>query len=93
VLGLPHDAAACRLAESIIVMCNALGKNVVAEGVETEAQRQTLRRAGCTVIQGYLRGHPMEAAGIPGLIRQLRAMPRQDFEESGAAEPRLPLSA
>jgi EAL domain-containing protein (putative c-di-GMP-specific phosphodiesterase class I) len=47
VLGLPHDPGACRLAESIIVMCAALGKNVIAEGVETEQQREFLRRAGC----------------------------------------------
>jgi EAL domain-containing protein (putative c-di-GMP-specific phosphodiesterase class I) len=74
ILGLPHDPGACRLAESIIVMCAALGKNVVAEGVETEAQRQFLRRAGCTVIQGYLTGRPMEAADIPGFARRLRSM-------------------
>jgi EAL domain-containing protein (putative c-di-GMP-specific phosphodiesterase class I) len=73
VLGLPHDVAACRLAESIIVMCAALGKHVVAEGVETEAQRQFLRRAGCTAIQGYLLGRPMDAADIPGFARRLRS--------------------
>jgi diguanylate cyclase (GGDEF)-like protein len=73
VLGLPHDEAACRLAESIIVMCAVLEKNVVAEGVETEAQRQFLRRAGCTTIQGYLLGRPMEAADIPEFARRLRS--------------------
>ena len=74
ILGLPHEPAACRLAESIIAMCAALGKNVVAEGVETEAQQQFLRRAGCTTIQGYLLGRPMEAADIPGFARRLRSM-------------------
>ena len=43
IQSLPQDGAACRLAESIIVMCAALGKHVVAEGVETEAQLQFLR--------------------------------------------------
>ena len=70
--GLPHDLAACRLAESIIAMCAALDKNVVAEGVETEAQQQFLRSAGCSTIQGYLLGRPMEAADIPGFVRRLR---------------------
>ena len=74
ISGLPQDPAACRLAESIIVMCIALGKNVIAEGVETEAQRRFLRRAGCNVIQGYLTGRPMEAAKMPGFARQLRSM-------------------
>jgi diguanylate cyclase (GGDEF)-like protein len=76
VQGLPRDPAACRLAESIIVMCAVLGKNVVAEGVETEAQQQFLRRAGCTAIQGYLLGRPMEAADIPGFARRLRSTAR-----------------
>ncbi|HEY1724789.1 MAG TPA: EAL domain-containing protein [Steroidobacteraceae bacterium] len=73
ILGLPHDVAACRLAESIIVMCNVLEKNVIAEGVESDEQRQFLRRAGCTTLQGYLLGRPMEAADIPGFIRRLRS--------------------
>jgi EAL domain-containing protein (putative c-di-GMP-specific phosphodiesterase class I) len=73
VMGLPQDVGACRLAESIIVMCAALGKHVVAEGVETEAQRLFLRRAGCTTIQGYLIGRPMEAVDVPGFARRLRS--------------------
>jgi diguanylate cyclase len=74
IVGLPHDPAACRLAESIIVMCAALGKRVVAEGVESEEQRQFLRHAGCSTIQGYLLGRPMEAADIPGFARRLRSI-------------------
>jgi EAL domain-containing protein (putative c-di-GMP-specific phosphodiesterase class I) len=73
ILGLPQDLAACRLAESIIVMCAALGKNVVAEGVETQAQLQFLRRAGCPTVQGYLLGRPMEAADFPAFARRLRS--------------------
>jgi diguanylate cyclase (GGDEF)-like protein len=70
---LPDDSAACRLTESIIAMCGVLGKDVVAEGVETQAQQGFLRSAGCTTIQGYLVARPMEAAGIPGFLRGLRA--------------------
>ncbi len=73
VTELPGDLGACRLAESIVVMCAALGKHVVAEGVETEAQLEFLRRAGCTSIQGYLLGRPMDAADIPGFARRLRS--------------------
>src|SRR4029079_10743159 len=60
-VGLPTDVASCRLVESIVVMCAALGKHVVAEGVETEGQLDFLEAAGCTGIQGYLLGRPMEA--------------------------------
>jgi EAL domain-containing protein (putative c-di-GMP-specific phosphodiesterase class I) len=66
-------------------MCAALGKNVIAEGVETEQQREFLRRAGCTTIQGYLLGRPMEAADIPGFARRLRSLTR-----AGAGEDSTP---
>ena len=52
-------------------MCAALGKTVVAEGIETEAQQQFMQRIGCHVLQGYLLGRPMEAADIPGFARRL----------------------
>jgi diguanylate cyclase (GGDEF)-like protein len=73
IVGLPTDTASCRLAESIIVMCAALGKQVVAEGVETESQLDFLDSAGCTGIQGFLLGRPMEGADIPGFVRRLRS--------------------
>jgi EAL domain-containing protein (putative c-di-GMP-specific phosphodiesterase class I) len=86
VVGLPQDPGACRLAESIIVMCAALGKKVVAEGVESESQRQFLRQIGCATVQGHLTGRPMEAADIPGFARRLRSHSgSRTFEGSGNA--------
>jgi len=73
IVGLPHDQSSCRLVESIILMGAALGKRVVAEGVETGGQRDFLLQAGCATIQGFLLGRPMEAADIPGFARRLRA--------------------
>jgi len=69
--GVPHDPVAGRLAQSIIVMCAALGKNVVAEGIETNEQRSFLLAAGCRTLQGHLLGRPMEAADIPGFALRL----------------------
>jgi EAL domain-containing protein (putative c-di-GMP-specific phosphodiesterase class I) len=40
-------------------MCTDLGFDVVAEGVETEAQLQELRQLGCREIQGFLLGGPL----------------------------------
>ncbi len=85
VLGLPQDSGACRLAESIIVMCVALGKSVVAEGVETEAQLEFLRRAGCTTIQGYLVGRPMEASDIAPFAQRMRFKDKTIVPESTTA--------
>lgn len=42
------------LCEAIVVMAHRLGLKVVAEGVETERQRDILRRMGCDFAQGYL---------------------------------------
>lgn len=44
---------------SIVEMARALGMGTVAEGVETAAQLEVLRQAGCGAIQGYLVAKPM----------------------------------
>ncbi|MDR7298211.1 MULTISPECIES: bifunctional diguanylate cyclase/phosphodiesterase [Roseateles] len=54
VKGLPNDASDCGIANAIVQMGRALGLQVIAEGVETEAQRDFLAQAGCHEFQGYL---------------------------------------
>jgi EAL domain-containing protein (putative c-di-GMP-specific phosphodiesterase class I) len=49
------------LCEAIIVMAHKLGMKVVAEGVETEAQRALLAACGCDYAQGYLFSRPVPA--------------------------------
>ena len=46
---------------TIIMMCQALGLEAVAEGVETKEQREVLIELGCNEAQGYLFGRPMPA--------------------------------
>jgi EAL domain-containing protein (putative c-di-GMP-specific phosphodiesterase class I) len=55
---------------AIIAMSRALGKIVVAEGVETVAQAQVLRRLGCDRIQGYLISPAVAAEQFAGLPRE-----------------------
>ena len=51
---LEHEASDRALAEAVVGIGQALGLQVVAEGVETPGQREWLARAGCTVAQGFL---------------------------------------
>jgi len=52
----PNDAA---IALAVITLGHALGLTVIAEGVETRAQRDHLHSQGCDAYQGYLVGRPM----------------------------------
>ena len=54
----PNDAA---IVQAIIAMTAALGLDVIAEGVETEAQLEFLKSCGCHTYQGYLFGEPVAA--------------------------------
>jgi EAL domain-containing protein (putative c-di-GMP-specific phosphodiesterase class I) len=60
ITGVDHDEQARAIVGAIITMADALGVEVVAEGVETEEQADTLRDLGCTHAQGYLFGRPVE---------------------------------
>ena len=59
VRSLPSDRQAVAIAHAIVAMGRSLDKVVVAEGVETEAQRRCLQEMGCTVGQGYLFAKPL----------------------------------
>jgi diguanylate cyclase (GGDEF)-like protein len=61
VLTDPNDAA---IACTVIGLGRSLGLDVVAEGVETAAQRTFLLRNGCQRFQGYLFGRPAPAAAL-----------------------------
>jgi len=47
------------IARTIVTLAHSLGLNVIAEGVETEAQSQFLTASGCRDFQGYFFGRPM----------------------------------
>lgn len=52
------DASSSAIAQSIISLSQAMGLSVIAEGVETEGQRDFLARLGCHSFQGFLFGEP-----------------------------------
>ena len=61
----PNDAA---IVQTIIAMTQALGLNVIAEGVETEAQLKFLDVRGCHAFQGYLFSKPVPIEQFEALL-------------------------
>jgi predicted signal transduction protein with EAL and GGDEF domain len=59
-----HDMAAdgAAICEAVLAMARSLGLEVIAEGVETDAQLSFLASHGCSEVQGYLVSPPVEAA-------------------------------
>ncbi|GIZ50389.1 EAL domain-containing protein [Noviherbaspirillum aridicola] len=70
VLVDPNDAA---IARTIVALGQSLGLAVIAEGVETEAQRDFLAQQGCNAYQGYLYSEPAPAGDFLQQLRTPRA--------------------
>lgn len=68
IRGIPEDENDMAIVQAIIAMARQLRLRVVAEGVETEAQRSFLAAHGCDEMQGYLFSSPKEAARITALL-------------------------
>ena len=67
--GVTGDARDLAVLRAIIAMAGALDLRVIAEGVETEAQRLLVAAEGCASYQGFLRAQPMNAAEFGELAR------------------------
>ena len=61
VQGMVGDERSLALCKAVVGMAQALGMEVVAEGVETPQQRELLTQIGCNYGQGYCLGKPMTA--------------------------------
>ncbi len=81
------------LAEGIVRIARTLRLEVIAEGIESEVQRDLLTSMGCQFGQGYLLAMPMEADPAERLARtRSRLIPRlpRRVPEPGTAESPLP---
>ncbi len=67
---LASDADDRAITDATIKLAHALGIEVVAEGVETPAQRDFLLKAGCTLAQGFLFGKPMPVDEASRLLQR-----------------------
>ncbi|HWH46085.1 MAG TPA: EAL domain-containing protein [Thermoleophilaceae bacterium] len=69
VQGLGAQGSDDAIVAAMVGMADALGLDVVAEGVETDTQLAALRETGCDVVQGYLVGRPGGPAAVDHMLR------------------------
>jgi diguanylate cyclase (GGDEF)-like protein/PAS domain S-box-containing protein len=80
---LPGDTQAARMARAIIQLGHSLGMVPLAEGIDSEDQREFLVRHGCPLGQGYLFGKPMSAERITELcLSDEMAGAEEDLEDA-----------
>jgi diguanylate cyclase (GGDEF)-like protein len=84
VQGLPADETDAGIVRAILQMARALDLRCIAEGVETEPQRQFLVREGCSQMQGYLFAPPLDVLGFE---QRLAAAALEDGQGDGGAPP------
>jgi len=75
VRGILLDSNDAAIAKMVIALANSLGLQVVAEGVETQAQQEFLAELGCHCYQGYLFSRPLPIEAFENFIAQ-RYSPR-----------------
>ena len=96
VRDLPSDSEDQAIAQAIISMGKALGMTVVAEGVETAAQRAFLRDHRCDEMQGYLFSRPVPPRELAKLLRSppvLVSPPLQPEAQGAPDRPGKPRKA
>lgn len=79
IKGLPGDESDAAIAQAVIQLARALKLKVIAEGVETERQREWLQQAGCDEYQGFLTAPALEPAAFEALV----AAPRPRIRKAG----------
>jgi EAL domain-containing protein (putative c-di-GMP-specific phosphodiesterase class I) len=66
--GAAQESSEEPIVSSLINLARACGMMVIAEGVETAAQAETLRKLGADTGQGYYFARPLPADQVPGVI-------------------------
>jgi len=86
---VPGDPQAAAVERAIAMLGAGLDMQVVAEGIETEAQLRFVEEAGCTFGQGFLLARPQAAEAIDALLTSSEA-PRHPADPAPARSPAAP---
>ncbi len=82
------------IVSAVIVLGQALGFRVVAEGVETASQLAVLRELGCDAAQGWWFGRPVPAGQVQASVQAIRALPHVSVgDQARPAAPAEPTRA
>ncbi|MBI3044035.1 MAG: EAL domain-containing protein [Betaproteobacteria bacterium] len=85
VRGVPRDADDAAIIMAIIAMARSLGLKLIAEGVETDEQRQFLYLAGCEECQGYFFSRPVPAEEFRTLLERKVPFPGKSQQPGEAS--------
>jgi len=83
VKDIHHASVNVAIVNSILALCEGLDLGIIAEGVETQAQLDTLRKLGCRHVQGYFISRPVPAEQVIPLLQ--RDWPQALHDNSVAA--------
>jgi len=75
VMGMGKGSENIEIVRAVLMLGRALSKRIVAEGVETAQQLDTLRRLGVHIGQGYLLGRPVRPDQVPTLLQEAVTLP------------------
>jgi diguanylate cyclase (GGDEF)-like protein len=81
------DISSVPIVQSILDLGQNLRLDVVAEGVETSLQRDTLHRMGCRLFQGYYLGRPMTVSDVESVLEVQQTQVFNRLLRSGLHEP------
>jgi diguanylate cyclase (GGDEF)-like protein/PAS domain S-box-containing protein len=95
---LGSSARSTAITTAIVRMAQALSIEVVAEGVETQAQLDTVRDLGCELAQGFYFHRPLQASVVTALLGAPTTRPKHrpagaSFAPGRAAQPRASVAA
>ncbi|MEQ1547802.1 MAG: bifunctional diguanylate cyclase/phosphodiesterase [Chakrabartia sp.] len=97
VTGLADTERSVEIIKAIVNFGKILGREIIAEGIETETEMQAMQAAGVTHLQGYLFSKPVSATHIEALIstsgrlsaaRMMSSKPSAEIKEASDAKIR-----